>query len=63
MDSVKDDIKLLQQLYSLVFKDKNFRYNIENLNSDIKKNKYVKTIIDFINSDKKRPISIPKEIK
>ena len=57
------DIKLLQQLYSLVFKDKNFRYNIENLNSDIKKNKYVKTIIDFINSDKKRPISIPEEIK
>ena len=57
------DIKLLQQLYSLIFKDKNFRYNIENLNSDIKKNKYVKTIIDFINSDKKRPISIPEEIK
>ena len=25
----------------------------------LKENKYVKTIIDFINSDKKRPISLP----
>ena len=29
----------------------------------IKKNKYVSKIINFINSDKKRPISVPENIK
>ena len=31
--------------------------------TDMKENKYVKIIIDFINSDKKRPISLPENIK
>ena len=49
----------------LVFSNQNFRSNIENLNAEnkIKENKYVKIIIDFINSDKKRPISLPENIK
>ena len=58
-----DDIKILQKFYDKVFYDQNFRSNIENLNTDIKENKYVKIIIDFINSDKKRPISLPENIK
>ena len=58
-----EDIKILQNFYELVFINQNFRSNIENLNTDIKENKYVKTIIDFINSDKKRPISLPENIK
>ena len=58
-----ENIKLLQKFYDKVFSDQNFRYNIENLNSDMKENKYVKVIIDFINSDKKRPISLPENIK
>ena len=58
-----DDIKILQKSYDVIFSDQNFRSNIDNLNADLKNNKYVKIIIDFINSDKKRPISLPKNIK
>ena len=57
------DISILQKFYNLIFTNQNFRSNIDNLNSDIRDNKYVKIIIDFINSDKKRPISIPENIK
>ncbi len=57
------DIKILQKFYDLVFSNQNFRSNVENLDKDMKDNKYVKTIIDFINSDKKRPISLPEYIK
>ena len=57
------DIKILQNFYELVFSNQNFRSNAENLNTEIKENKYVKIIIDFINSDKKRPISLPENIK
>ena len=58
-----EDIKILQKFYDKVFYNQNFRSNIENLNAEIKENKYVKIIIDFINSDKKRPISLPENIK
>ncbi len=58
-----DNIKILQKFYDKIFYDQNFRSNIENINSDMKENKYVNIIIDFINSDKKRPISLPKNIK
>ena len=58
-----NDIKIMQKFYDLVFKNQNFRSNIDNLESEIKENKYVKIIIDFINSDKKRPISLPKITK
>ena len=33
------------------------------LNSELKNNQYVNKIISFINSDKKRPISLPENIK
>ena len=58
-----ENIKMLQKFYDTVFCNKNFRLNLENLDVDIKENKYVKTIIEFINSDKKRPISLPENIK
>ena len=58
-----DDIKILQKSYNVIFSNQNFRSNIDNLNTDLKNNKYVKIIIDFINSDKKRPISLPQNIK
>ncbi len=57
------DIKILQKSYDTIFSNQNFRINAENLNKDMKENKYVKIIIDFINSDKKRPISLPENIK
>ena len=58
-----EDIKKLQKFYNIVFNNQNFRSNVENLDIDVKENKYVKIIIDFINSDKKRPISLPEKLK
>ncbi len=57
------DIKILQKFYDIVFSNRNFRSNVENIDKDMKENKYVKIIIDFINSDKKRPISLPENNK
>jgi len=58
-----ENIKILQKFYDIVFSNLNFRSNIENLDTDMKENKYVKNIINFINSDKKRPISLPENFK
>ena len=58
-----DNIKLLQKFYDIVFTNQNFRSNIDNLEKNMKENKNIKTIIDFINTDKKRPISLPANIK
>ena len=58
-----EDIKLMNMAYTEIFKSATFRKNIENLNEKIKNNKYVQKIINFINDDKKRPISIPENIK
>jgi len=55
-----ENIKIIQEAYDQIFKSKNFRSNIDNLSSKNKNNEYVKKIINFINSDKKRPISIPE---
>ena len=57
-----ENIKIIQEAYNIIFKSSNFRSNIENLNSDIKKNQFVSKIIDFINSDKKRAIAVPENI-
>ena len=54
-----DDIKLLQNFYNTVFSNQNFRSNIDTLEKNLKENKHIKKIINFINSDKKRPISMP----
>ena len=58
-----EDIKMLQKFYNIVFCNQDFRSNAENLDKNMKENKYVKIIIDFINSDKKRPISLPENVK
>ena len=58
-----ENIKIMQQAYQIIFKTKNFRSNIDNLNKEIKNNEFVNKIVNFINSDKKRPISIPENIK
>ena len=56
-----ENIKILKNFYNEIFKNKNFRDNINNLDIKIKSNFYVNNIIEFINSDKKRPISQPKK--
>ena len=53
------DIKIIKKSYEMIFKTSNFRSNIENLPDEIKHNKYVIKILDFINKDKKRPIAQP----
>ena len=58
-----ENIKIMQEAYSIIFKSENFRTNIDNLNSEIKSNDYVNKIINFINSDKKNPISVPEKFK
>ena len=54
-----ENIKKIQLAYEIIFKTPSFRENIEKLNNDLKNNEYVNKIVDFINSDKKRPISLP----
>ncbi len=58
-----ENIKKIQTMYEIVFKSKNFRENIDSLDLNLKKNEFIKKIINFINSDKKRPISLPPNIK
>ena len=53
----------MQQAYEIIFKNENFRSNINNLSSEVKNNEFVNKIITFINSDKKRPISLPENNK
>ena len=57
-----ENIKKLQLAYKNIFKTPSFRENIENLNPNLNKNEFIKKIINFINSDKKRPISLPPNI-
>tara|TARA_B100001057_G_scaffold465120_1_gene520948 strand:+ start:245 stop:1027 length:783 start_codon:yes stop_codon:yes gene_type:complete len=57
-----ENIKKIQLAYKNIFKNTSFRDNIENLNSDLKNNEFIKIIINFINSDKKRPISLPPNL-
>ena len=57
-----ENIKKIQLAYKKIFKTANFRDNIENLNSELKDNEYIKKILNFLNSDKKRPISLPLNI-
>ncbi len=54
-----ENIKKIQLAYEIIFKTQSFRENIEQLNNDLKNNEFVKKILNFINTDKKRPISLP----
>ena len=54
-----ENIKKIQLAFKLIFRTPNFRENIEQLNNDLKNNEFVTKILNFINSDKKRPISLP----
>ena len=58
-----ENIKKIQTMYEIVFKSKNFRENIDSLDLNLKNNEFIKKIVNFINSDKKRPISLPPNIK
>ncbi len=57
-----ENIKKIQLAYEIIFKTPSFRENINQLNNDLKNNEFVKKILNFINSDKKRPISLPPNL-
>ena len=57
-----ENIKKIQLAYEIIFKTPSFRENIGQLNDDLKNNEFVKKILNFINSDKKRPISLPPNL-
>ena len=57
-----ENIKKIQLAYEIIFKTSSFRENIDKLNYDLKNNEFVKKILNFINSDKKRPISLPPNL-
>ncbi len=57
-----ENIKKIQSAYEIIFKTSSFRENIDQLNNDLKNNEFVKKILNFINSDKKRPISLPPNL-
>ena len=57
-----ENIKKIQLAYEIIFKTPSFRENIDQLNDDLKNNEFVKKILNFINSDKKRPISLPPNL-
>ena len=57
-----ENIKKMQLAYEIIFKTPSFRENIDQLNDDLKNNEFVKKILNFINSDKKRPISLPPNL-
>ena len=58
-----ENIKKLQSAYEIIFKTIKFRENIETLDNGLKNNEFVQKILYFINTDKKRPISLPPDIK
>ncbi len=58
-----ENIKKIQLAYETIFKSIDFRRNIENLDTELKSNEFICKIIDFIKADKKRPISLPPDIK
>ena len=58
-----ENIKKIQSAYEIIFKSSKFRENIETLDNELKSNEFIKKILNFINTDKKRPISLPPDIK
>ena len=54
----KEIIKL-SDAYKEIFKNENLTENLINLSSELKKNKLVMEVVNFIEKDKKRPICTP----
>ena len=53
------EIMTLLEAYKEIFKSNQLFENLNNLNGEFKKNKFVKEVVDFISKDKKRPICTP----
>ena len=53
------EIIALNDAYKEIFKNENLTENLSNLSKDLKNNKLVAEVIEFIEKDKKRPICTP----
>ena len=53
------EILVLSEAYKEIFKNENLTENLKNLNAEIKKNSFVKEVVEFLEKDKKRPICTP----
>ena len=53
------EIMSLNEAYKEIFKNDNLTENLKNLNIELKSNKLVKDVINFLEKDKKRPICTP----
>ena len=53
------EIITLTEAYNELFKNQNLTQNLNNLSTDLKKNKLVLDVVNFIEKDKKRPICTP----
>ena len=53
------EILVLSEAYKEIFKNENLTENLKNLNTEIKKNSFVKDVVEFLEKDKKRPICTP----
>jgi len=53
------EILSLSEAYKIIFKNENLTENLSNLSNDLRKNKLVSEVVNFIEKDKKRPICTP----
>ena len=53
------EILELSEAYKQIFKNENLTENLSNLSNELKKNKLVSEVVNFIIEDKKRPICTP----
>ena len=53
------EILSLSEAYKIIFKTENLTENLSNLSNDLRKNKLVSEVVNFIEKDKKRPICTP----
>jgi len=54
-----NEIMILSDAYKELFKNENLTQNLKNLSTELKKNKLVLEVINFLEKDKKRPICSP----
>ena len=53
------EILSLSEAYKIIFKNENLTDNLNNLSNDLRKKELVSEVVNFIEKDKKRPISTP----
>ena len=53
------EITVLNHAYKEIFKNEKLTENLKNLNTELKSNRLVQDVVNFLEKDKKRPICTP----